>query len=144
MLVTNIEPNTPIFRMLESYRTGTQQTKLWHIPSSLPTADEIGPIATVLKFESPEYNAKMKLKGAPAKHNLDSTEDMHVFKPNYLRVGLVLTSLGFDYAKSECAGYRLFQHRRKNILHYQVTAQIKEKNAPPCHAYFYSTGPAYF
>ena len=124
MLVTNIEPNTPIFRMLESYCTGTQQEKLWHRQSSLPTTDKIGPIATVLKFDSPKYSAKMKLKGAPVKHNLDSTEDIYVFKPNYLRVGLVLAALGFDYAKSECVSYRLFQHCRKNILHYQVYQEM--------------------
>ena len=124
VLGPNIEPNTPIFRMLESYCTGTQQEKLWHRQSSLPTTDKIGPIATVLKFDSPKYSAKMKLKGAPVKHNLDSTEDIYVFKPNYLRVGLVLAALGFDYAKSECVSYRLFQHCRKNILHYQVYQEM--------------------
>ena len=52
----------------------------------------------------------MKLWRALTKQKVDCTEDINEFKPNYLRVGLLLNALGFDYAASEYVGYRLLKH----------------------------------
>ena len=67
--------NKSLFQMLEAYRTGTQGIKEWNRAPSAPKPEEIGPIDTVLDFDSPERKAKVDMKLVEEKNNHDWNEE---------------------------------------------------------------------
>ena len=51
--------------------------------------DEIGPITTVVKFDSPEFKAKSKLQQTEAKQSYNPKEAMSTFQPDYIHICFV-------------------------------------------------------
>ena len=80
--------NVSLFSLLEGYRTGTQRMKEWNRANARPKKNEIGPVASLLCFDSPEYKAKLKLKKTKAKPETESKEKVVHFDPKYVQTVL--------------------------------------------------------
>ena len=117
-LARNPPASSSLFQLLKVYRTGTQRMKEWHRASGLPRADELGPISTVMNFESTELKAK-KLRGAKEKRVLNPTDNIETFEVDYARVGFLLKVAGVDVDRAECIGYKLIKYR--------MTAEMNQK-----------------
>ena len=68
--------------MLEGYHTGTQRMKEWNRANAQPKKNEIGPVSSLLCFDSPEYKAKVTLNKTIAKPGTDSLVSVVHFEPN--------------------------------------------------------------
>ena len=100
-----------LYEMLHSYRTGTQKTKEWNRVHKPPKEDEIGCIEDII-FDSPEHKAKVLLNRSSPKANLDPTEEVVKFDPDYVKTGNMLNAAGIFPSGYGMVGFELFTMRR--------------------------------
>lgn len=111
-IAEGLADNVTLFDMLKSFQTGTQKTNEWKRVHKPPSKDEIGPITNII-FDSPEHKAKVLFRRASPKPNLDPTEEIVTFEPDYIQAGIVLNAAGFHPSKYDYVGFKLFEERRK-------------------------------
>jgi len=100
-----------LYEMLHSYRTGTQKTKEWNRVHKPPKEDEIGCIEDII-FDSPEHKAKVLLNRSSPKANLDPTEEVVKFDPDYVKTGHMLNAAGILPSSYDTVGFELLTIRR--------------------------------
>lgn len=110
-LAKEVAPAKTLYEMLHSYRTGTQKTKEWNRVHKPPKEDEIGCIEDII-FDSPEQKAKVLLNRSSPKANLDPTEEVVKFDPDYVKTGHMLNAAGIFPSSYDVVGFELLTMRR--------------------------------
>ena len=110
-LAKEVSSSKTLHEMLHSYRTGTQKTKEWNRVHKPPKEDEIGSIEDVI-FDSPEHKTKMLLNRSSPKANLDPTEEVEKFAPDYVKIDQVLNAAGIYPSSYGMVGFELLTIRR--------------------------------
>ena len=113
-----------LYDILERYCTGTQRAKEWNRPVGLPSEDEIGPMTTHLKVNSPTSQAKIKISGNKKAAMVEITDQIEKFEPNYVETYIALEQAetimqsldydgadGFSIDNSDCLGRQLLKLR---------------------------------
>ena len=120
--------NVSLFSLLEGYCTGTQRMKEWNRANAQPKKNEIGPVASLLCFDSPEYKSKLTLRKTKAKPETESKEKVVHFDPNYVQICTVLKAMDFDFGSSDFIGHKLLNYRRAKQMKNEK-AKLKDADA---------------
>ena len=116
-LAEEMVKKSSLHHCLQHFQTGTQKTKEWNRAPGAPQPSEIGPITTILSSTLAPVREAKKLFGlAPDKPDINPTEEVVPFTPDYVQICLLLNAAGIKTSDFPFVGFKLFDLRRKKQL----------------------------